>query len=293
MRGIAGKKDASDPPAFGEACMEVVDHLAHDRQSGVFVAVAAQQRADIRLVEKRFRIFARQHHELVAASAFRAGQRESGPGRIAEHARVPERIGRAREIDDEPALVVGAAAHLDAQCLADSAAAAIAGGDVLRMHLIHRTIDAGNLGAHGIAVLLQVGHLRREARFRRGKARQPLAELRLEHGLPECRPTRIAVLHRFGKHLREALAARREIVRAVTLHDGGAHRVDEIDVLHRPQRFVVDRDGARFADGGGVALDDERADAVHPEDVGQREARRAGADNQNFDVRVRHGVSSA
>ena len=80
-----------------------------------------------------------------------------------------------------------------------------------------------------------------------------------------------------GRTLAKQRPRRREVVRAVALHDAAPHRVGEADELHRAQRLVVDRDRARLAYRRGVALDDERVDPVHPEDVREREAGGAGA----------------
>jgi hypothetical protein len=59
------------------------------------------------------------------------------------------------------------------------------------------------------------------------------------------------------------------------------------DLLHHPrglhgaQRLVIDGHRARFLHGRRVALDQQRAHAHRAEQVGQRQAGRAGADDKD------------
>ena len=52
--------------------------------------------------------------------------------------------------------------------------------------------------------------------------------------------------------------------------------------LHRPQRLIVDTDGAGIIDQRLELLDQHHADAHLPEVVGDRQANRAGAGNRDL-----------
>ncbi len=79
------------------------------------------------------------------------------------------------------------------------------------------------------------------------------------------------------------------VERAIAGHGLGHHLLRQAGGLHGAQRFVVDGNRARLVHGVGVAFDQRAADAVDAEQIGEREAGRAGADDGNGDVHARYG----
>ena len=87
-------------------------------------------------------------------------------------------------------------------------------------------------------------------------------------------------------------------MRAVHAHVGdddlGERVLREPDHLQDAQRLVVERDRARRHPDVGQLVDDERSDAVAPEQPGDRRADGAVPDDQDVDFfrKSRHGESS-
>ena len=194
---------------------------------------------------------------------------------------------RVLEVDDQPALAEGRAAHADAERAADAARGAVARDQIVaaQIALAAVVLDAQR---DAIGALRERQKLVAEGGFDVRKARQRFLQLPLEDRLAEGVAARKAV-GLFGRlHLGEQPAARRIIIRAVA-GDGLAHyRLDQTGRLHGAQRLVVDRHRARLVHRGGVALDQQAADAVDAEQIGERQAGRPATGDDDGIVGAEH-----
>ena len=114
VRRVAGEEHAARAPVLCDARMECVHDLAHDLQIAVAGRAFADEPAHDILAQQVLVALARVDHDLISTRAVRPGKRYGGASRIAEHAGMPEPVGSAHEIDDQPALVEGRALQHDA-----------------------------------------------------------------------------------------------------------------------------------------------------------------------------------
>ena len=89
--------------------------------------------------------------------------------------------------------------------------------------------------------------------------------------------------------MRAKAAEQRRVVLHLGDRDGRELAVAHADQLQDAQRLVVERDGARLREDLGRLVDRQHAHAVAAEQIGQRGADRAEADDQDVGVERRAG----
>jgi hypothetical protein len=95
-----------------------------------------------------------------------------------------------------------------------------------------------------------------------------IAQLLLENRLAKRIPPRIAVFFCAWAYAQKTRSSRAEIIGPVTKDNAGQDSVDDSNRLHRPQRFVVNRNCSRLLDRRLVSLDQQNVDAIAREKIG-------------------------
>ena len=204
-------------------------------------------------------------------------------GRVAAVRIAPEdRMRRAdrivRDIDHEAVRGAGLALERDAESLASGRRAALCGDDPARAL---DDLAVGERGDHAIRPLDEVDDLRAEAHATLGKRSRPSEQDPVDQWLHEAVAPRPAELACGRVHLRQDEPVAVDHVDLLVRDGVRQHLVDNAGSLHRPERLVVDADGARVVDELVALLHHEDADAVLTEQVRQRQAHGACADDED------------
>ena len=284
MRRVAGEEDAALGPAVGHAGVKMVDDRADDARGRV--GAMGREQARDRLGRQQLRVpLAIQQLELEAPRVVRPRQRDAGTADVAEDVGVLLGVAVLREVDDQPALVEGGAAEHDAEPFAYPAAGAVAAHQIVAGQARRGAPVGGEGDVNPVATLLEAVEGPAEPRLDGGELCEVVAELLLQHGLAEGVAAGVAEGRPGRLDAGEAATVRAEVVRAVAGHDLGHHSLDGASGLHGAQRLIVDGHRAGFLHGGRVPLDEQGGDAEAAEQVGQREAGRATADDHDRHVR--------
>ena len=195
-------------------------------------------------------------------------------------------VGHVECVDDEPVLLEAAAFELESEQAAHDRARAVGPDEVARANLGLAAVGVRQLRRDLAAIVREPGQLdaqaHLDARVLGEFAAQELLELRLVEG----HERRLAVDDAGAVDAREAPEQRRAVLDLRDRH-GRELAVAHAGHLEDAQRLVVERDRARLLEDRARLVDDQHAQAIAAEQVGERAADRTQADQQHVGVDLR------